>query len=201
MEEITAEYRAPSRYGQHRGGPAARLGPAIAGLSLLAVAILVLAALVAAPVVPRGHPSAGGTSAAAAGLPETYEAEAPVNTLYGSARVQAYPSASGGVLVQTLGNWGGSVGEGALRFNGVMAPAGGTYELTLYYTEPNNEPTRTAVITASGFGSVSVTVAGNATCCSSQRVRVTLGSGANSITVSNPSGHAPAIDKIVISAV
>lgn len=182
---------------------AVRHGPAIVGLALLAVGVVVLAALVSAPAAHRGHPAtAGGASASAStGLPETYEAEAPANTLLGSARTSVYPNASGGVIVQTLGTWGGTVGEGALRFNDVIAPASGTYALTFYYAQPNDEPTRTAVVTASGSGSVSVTVAGNATCCSAQRIRVELDAGANSVTFSNPSGHAPAIDKIVISAV
>jgi hypothetical protein len=96
-------------------------------------------------------------------------------------------------------HWFYCAGEGALRVNNVNVPRTGMYALTFYYALPNNEPTRSVIITASGFGSVSVTVAGNATCCSSQIVRVLLDKGMNSITFSNPMGHAPAIDKIVIS--
>lgn len=179
---------------------AVRHGPAIVGLALLAVGVVVLAAFISAPAAHRST-VAGAATGASTGLPETYEAEAPANTLLGSARTSVYPNASGGVVVQTLGTWGGTVGEGALRFNDVTAPASGTYVLTIYYVQPNNEPTRTALVTASGSGSISVTVAGNATCCSAQRIRVELDAGANSITFSNPSGHAPAIDKIVLGAV
>ncbi len=224
MDEMTAEYETIPRYGQRRsraeyrpapfpdllegGGRgyrgarrSGRHGPAIVGLALLAVAIVVLAALLTSPGLHRDRQYAGGSpTGTASGLPETYEAEAPANTLIGSARAQTYPDASGGVIVQTLGQWGAGVGEGALRFNDVTAPASGTYDLTIYYVDPNNEPTRTALVTASGYGSVPVTVAGNATCCSTQMIRVDLNAGTNSITFSNPNGHAPAIDKIVISA-
>jgi hypothetical protein len=171
----------------------------IAALCVVVVVLLVAAAL------PRHHgmqPTAGHASPAPgpvlAGLPATYQADAPVNTLFGVAQTKAYPGASDGVIVRTLGNWGRD-GEGALRFNDVVVPATGPYGVTLYYVLPNNEPTRTVVITASGASSITVTVAGNATCCATQTVRVELTKGANSITFSNPAGHAPALDKIVIS--
>src|SRR5207302_1616094 len=81
-----------------------------------------------------------------------------------------YAGASDGVIVQTIGNWGNGVGEGALRFNNVVVPGAGTYALTVFYVNPNNEPTRSVIITASGSGSVSLTVAGSAACCSAQQV-------------------------------
>src|SRR5436305_2045261 len=92
----------------------------------------------------------------------------------------------------------GRVGQGALRINNVAVPGPGTYALTSFYVNPNNDPTRSVIITASGSGSVSLTVAGSAACCSAQQVRVDLNRGPNSITFSNPAGHAPAIDRTVV---
>jgi hypothetical protein len=193
-DDDAGRHRGYQRAGRHRP-----LLVLIAALSVVAVVLLVGAAL------PRHHemqPTAGNASPAPgpvlAGLPATYQADAPVNTLFGAAQTKAYPGASDGVIVRTLGNWG-TDGEGALRFNDVVVPVTGEYGLTLYYVLPNNEPTRTVVITAAGASSIAVTVAGNATCCATQTVRVELTKGRNSITFSNPAGHAPAIDKIVIS--
>jgi hypothetical protein len=184
----------------YRGYRRARRGRVLALVAALAVAAAVL--LVAAGVARRGmHPVAGGAGQAPSAAPVTavtYQADAPANTLFGVARTTPYPGASDGVIVQTLGNWGKGVGEGALRFNNVQVPATGVYALTLYYVFPNKEPTRTMIITASGFGSISMTLAGNATCCAAQVVRVDLNKGTNSITFSNPAGHAPAVDRIVI---
>ncbi len=181
---------------------AARHGRVLALIAALVVSAALLLVVSALPERHGGQPGAGGAGAgqsAATGPPMTYEADAPANTLFGSAVARTYPGASDGVIVQTLGNWGTGVGEGALRVNDVMVPGTGMYALTFYYVLPTNEPTRSVIITASGFGSVSVTVAGNTTCCSSQIVHVVLDKGINSITFSNPKGHAPAIDKIVIS--
>jgi hypothetical protein len=173
------------RRARHRRAPAL-----IAALVVAASVLLVASGL-------RGHP---GTTPAAqtATAPVTYQADAPANTLYGSAHVTPYPGASDGLIVQTLGNWGKGGGEGALRINDVVVPGTGVYLLTLYYVLPDNEPTRAVTITASGESSVSVTVAGNATCCLTQMARVELSKGTNSITFSNPAGRAPGIDKIVI---
>jgi hypothetical protein len=193
-DDAGRRYRGYRRAARHRP-----LLVLIAALSVVAVVLLVSAAL------PRPHgmqPTAGNASPVPgpvlAGLPATYQADAPVNTLFGAAQTKVYPGASDGVIVRTLGNWG-TDGEGALRFNDVVVPVTGTYGLTLYYVLPNNEPTRTVVITASGASSITLTVAGNATCCATQTVRVDLTKGRNSITFSNPAGHAPALDKIVIS--
>ena len=152
---------------------------------------------------PGVGPSAGPSPTVAtrpALAPVTYEAEAAGNTVTGSAHAGPYPGASGGRLVRTIGNWGSPQGNGTLRFNGVVVPAAGLYDLTFYFVHPNNEPTRSVVVTVSGFGPVVVTASGSAACCGSQTVRVMLNSGANSITFGNPSGHAPSIDRIVLSA-
>jgi len=202
LDEFARRYRGSRR--------AARRQHAVVLVAALVVAAAVLLVVWALPK-HRGMHVAGGTNAAqgntaqghtaqsAAPLtPVTYQADAPANTLFGTAHTRPYPGASDGVIVQTIGNWGNGVGEGALRFNNVVVPGAGTYALTFFYVNPNNEPTRSVIITASGSGSVSLTVAGSAACCSAQQVRVDLNRGPNSITFSNPAGHAPAIDRIVV---
>jgi hypothetical protein len=144
---------------------------------------------------------AGGpvASASTGGFtPLTIEAEAGTNTLTGSAAVGAYANASGGQVVRLIGDWGGTHGAGALRFNNVVVPTSGVYALTFYYVNINlNEPTRSVIITASA-ASTTLTVAGGAACCTAQLVWVTLVKGTNAITFANPHGHAPTIDRITI---
>jgi len=130
--------------------------------------------------------------------PVTYEAEAPGNELGGTAWVDDYPGASGGRIVRNIGVWNSPRKEGSLRFNGVTAPATGTYLLSFFSVHLDGESVRTAVITVSGSPPVTVSVGGDATCCAVTRQRVTLRQGANTVTFSNPTGHAPSIDKIVI---
>jgi hypothetical protein len=191
--------------GRHRGGR--RAGELRAVLVTIPVLVVAVAAIMFAvsPSPRAGYGAQRVTGVAASqtvrtGLPATYEADAPANTLTGSAHSTTYPNTSDGMIVRTIGNWGTAAGDGALRFNNVVVPGSGVYILTFYYAHPNNEPTRTVVITASGFDSAVITVTGTATCCSAQTLRVILDKGSNSITFSNPNGHAPAIDKIVIKA-
>jgi hypothetical protein len=180
--------------------------PGVAAIVATGVAVAVLAVVVASggPLRWRGgagaavSPTPSPSPSASPFAPTTYEAESGQNTLTGSATVVMLPGASGGRLVQDIGAWGSAKGDGALRFNNVVVPTTGTYVLTFFFANLNNEPTRTVVITASGPDSIVLTVAGNSTCCASQLVRITLVKGQNSITFSNPAGHAPAIDKIQI---
>ncbi len=149
--------------------------------------------IVPPPPVPTTRPTNG------TGLPQSYEAEAPGNVLTGSAWIQDYPGASGGQIIRNIGNWGGTTGPGTLTFPKVMAPADGVYVLTFFYVHLDNVANRTAVITIGGVGSFTVTVTGNATCCANKAVAIPLRKGPNSITFGNPNGHAPSIDKIIIS--
>jgi hypothetical protein len=130
--------------------------------------------------------------------PVTYEAEAAGNTLSGSAWVTTYPGASGGSIVRNIGDWG-SAADGSLRFNSVLVPAGAVYSLTFRYVDIDNERNRTAVITVPGSAPIEVTVAGGSVCCALATVNVPLKQGQNSITFTNPIGHAPSIDNIVIA--
>jgi hypothetical protein len=105
-----------------------------------------------------------------------------------------------GKIVRNIGEWGSAFGPGTLTFVGVAAPENAVYTLTFFYVHLDNAPQRTAVITIGGVGSLSVTVTGSATCCASQAIAVPLRKGLNTIWFANPDGHAPSLDKIVISA-
>ena len=129
----------------------------------------------------------------------TYEAEAVSNTLSGSAVIATYPGASGGRVVKTVGAWNTPAGPGVLRFNHVTASAAGRYALTFYYVHPNSDPNRTVTITVSGSDPVSVTVSTGTNCCAARTVTVNLAAGANTVTLANRQGRAPAIDKMEIA--
>jgi hypothetical protein len=150
---------------------------------------------------PRPVPSKTATRAPAPPppAPRTYEAEDPANELGGTARLEDYPGASGGLIVRNIGNWRGSDDVGWLRFTNVLAPRTGTYVLTLFYVHLDDATSRTAVIGVSGSAPVSITVDGSATCCAAARLQIVLQRGVNTVTITNPDGHAPSIDKIVIS--
>ena len=143
--------------------------------------------------------TAGGTRTAVPFGPVTIEAEAPGNALHGSARVDQYPGASGGSIVHNIGDWGDRQGPGILLFQNVIVPADGAYTLTFFFVDIDNEASRTAVITVLGGASQSVPVQGSSTCCTPATVRVTLQKGSNIITFGNETGHAPSIDRIVLS--
>jgi|GEM_PF-3958433 len=145
-------------------------------------------------------PASGSRSDRGAGLaPVAYEAEAPGNTLGGSAWSDAYPGTSGGRLVRNIGAWGMPRGPGTLRFNGVTVPAAGPYRLTYFAVHLDNEPTRTLVITVTGGSAQTVTVTASSACCAGASVTVTLAAGSNSITFGNPAGHGPSIDRITVA--
>ncbi|GAA3205837.1 hypothetical protein ACFO1B_33820 [Dactylosporangium siamense] len=131
--------------------------------------------------------------------PVTYEAEAPGNTRGGSAWVDRYPGASGGSIVRNIGDWGSRDGDGFLRFENVTVPVAGTYTLRLFHVNIDNERTRTAVVTVAGRDPQRVTLTGGSTCCTGSTLKVQLRKDGNTITVSNPDGHAPSVDRIVLS--
>ncbi|MEV4141331.1 hypothetical protein AB0J72_55350 [Dactylosporangium sp. NPDC049742] len=159
-----------------------------------------------APATPSESAPASSSPAAARTTspppkfgPVSFEAEAPGNTLGGSAWVDRYPGASGGSIVRNLGDWGSRDGDGVLRFNNVDVPVAGTYTLKLYHVNIDNERTRTAVVTVDGRDPQRVTLNGGSTCCTASTLKVQLRKGGNTISVANPDGHAPSVDRIVLS--
>jgi hypothetical protein len=173
-----------------------------AAVVTIAAVAAVLSLLAAIPMQGRNRGTAAPAVSAAAKQTTfrlvSIEAESPDNTLIGSASAGPYPGASGGQLVRAIGNWGSPRGLGALRFNNIVVPKGGGYVMTFYFVNIRAMATRTAVITASGSQSSPVTVASDSVCCTGQPVVIYLFKGRNSVTFSNGTNEAPAIDRITI---
>ncbi|MEN3307078.1 MAG: hypothetical protein V7603_3280 [Micromonosporaceae bacterium] len=173
-----------------------------AAVVTIAAVAAVLSLLAAIPVQGRNRGTAAPAVSAAAKQTTfrlvSIEAESPDNTLIGSASAGPYPGASDGQLVRAIGNWGSPRGLGALRFNNIVVPKGGGYVMTFYFVNIRAMATRTAVITASGSQSSPVTVASDSVCCTGQPVVIFLFKGRNSVTFSNSTNEAPAIDRITI---
>ncbi|GAB3860494.1 hypothetical protein ACFPIJ_27660 [Dactylosporangium cerinum] len=150
---------------------------------------------------PKSSPSLSHSATRRAFQPIELEAEAASVELAGSAEAIAYAGASGGRIVRNLGRWGpGSKKTGSLTFSDVTVPEGGTYTMTLYVVHDDGDTSRTAVISVAGGGSVTVATAAGSACCTRTAVVITLKKGRNAVTVGNPDGQAPSIDRIAISA-
>ncbi|MFJ1649583.1 DUF4832 domain-containing protein [Streptomyces sp. NPDC088258] len=131
--------------------------------------------------------SGGGDTAAG------YEAEAPGNTLTGTAKTADCTGCSGGAKVGYIGN------GAALTFNGVDGGSGGTKTVTVHYATTE---TRSATVQANGGTRQSVSFAptGDWSTTASTTVRLDLAAGTgNSITIANASGWAPDIDRITVT--
>lgn len=122
----------------------------------------------------------------------TYEAEAPGNTLTGGTQVVECRRCSGGARVTGLG-FGGS-----LTFAGVLAESSGTAQVAVTYFAAE---ARTASISLNGGAPVTVTFpAGRrATRPVTVRVDAPLAAGQNTVSIGNPAGPAPDIDKLVVT--
>lgn len=188
--------------------PDRRAAPPAATPSVADASVPVPSPTVTAPASPAApaSPSPAATSAAPPRSsppprfgPVTFEAEAAGNTLGGSAWVDRYPGASGGSIVRNIGDWDSRDGDGFLRFEKISVPVAGTYTLRLFHVNIDNERTRTAVITVGGGDPQRVTLSGGSTCCTGSTLKVQLRKDGNTITVSNPDGHAPSVDRIVLS--
>jgi len=157
----------------------------------------------APPPPPRAAPPTTSAppppSAAPSASPVTYEAEDSANTVSGGAFVAKYAGASGGRIVKNLGTWGSPAGAGKLTFTGVRVPAAGQYTVMIFYVHVNGDATRSLVVTVAGTDPQRLSVSGGSTCCRQQTVTLRLAAGVNKISLGNPGGHAPAIDKITVS--
>ncbi len=132
----------------------------------------------------------------------TIEAEAGPSEviLGGSAHVVSYKNASGGQIVSRLGNWGDSPGPGTLQISGVKIPRAGTYRIAIYYVNADSPGSHQAIVSWSGGTPTTVTFTGGRNCCGVRTVEAAFTTGTQSITMSNPDGTGPSIDKIVITA-
>lgn len=118
------------------------------------------------------------------GTPVTYEAEASGNTRTGGAVVATCGACSGGAKV-------GYIGNGAtLVVNGVPA---GTWSVTIHYL---SAVARTALVNGQ---SVSFAPTGSWDTLGSTTVTVTVAAGGNTVTIANPTGWAPDIDRITVT--
>ncbi|MFD9702459.1 DUF4832 domain-containing protein [Lentzea sp. NPDC059081] len=134
-----------------------------------------------------------GGMAVGAGTTSGYEAESTGNTLSGGAVVSACGGCSGGSKVGYLGN------GGTLTFNDVDGGAGGTRTVTLHYASPE---ARNARIQANGGTAQTVGFPSTPDWSTTRTTTVSLSLRAgrgNTVTLSNPSGWAPDIDKITVS--
>ncbi|ROO86974.1 carbohydrate binding protein with CBM6 domain [Actinocorallia herbida] len=132
--------------------------------------------------------SVGGTTTTSA----TVEAEATGNTRTGTAVIAACATCSGGSKV-------GYVGNGAtLTFNNVAGGTGGTRTLTISYLTAE---ARTATVQVNGGPATSVGFPATAdwNTVGTKTVTVTLAAGANTITLADPGGWAPDVDKITVT--
>jgi alpha-glucosidase len=118
-----------------------------------------------------------------------YEAES--GALSGGALVYGSSNASGG---QKAGNLGGSRG-GSVQLVNVMAESAGLHEIKLFYAGNDNRRFR---INVNGFllGDWTAPNSGSFDTIRTMSVKGLLRQGANTITVSAPSGYSPDLDRI-----
>lgn len=139
------------------------------------------------PPITQGTPPPSGAIA--------YEAETSGNTLGGSAVVASCATCSGGSKVGYLGN-----GSGTLRFNGVTVPSAGNYTLKIAYL--NGEASRSALLSVNGGAGVPLSFpsSGGWETVASLEKTVHLQAGSNTLLFTQPTGYAPDIDRILVSA-
>ena len=141
---------------------------------------------------PAAKPGTGGLPA-----PIVMEAESGA-VLTGSATVSADADASGGLLVTGIGAVGGGQ-PGTITFTGSV-PAAGSYRISIYVTNGEVGVQRSAQVSVGGSDPVTVTYIGRVRCCGVRTLQVDLAAGAVTITVANPDGAAPSVDRIVLTA-
>ena len=128
----------------------------------------------------------------------TYEAEAPTNTLNGSASVKTCSSCSGGRMVDGIGNSQGS--NGTLQFNNIQATLPGPQVISIFYINDDSTPRiaflsvngspNTTIITFPSTGNKSNPTVGNV------KIMVNFKIGNNMLLFSNDTALAPDFDKI-----
>jgi hypothetical protein len=122
-----------------------------------------------------------------------YEAESAVMT--GTASVSYCSNCSGG---SEAGNLGGGVGNN-VTFTNVIAPEAGTYQMEIDYLTSGP---RSFFLAVNGGANTELDLNGSSfSLPTSTVVAVTLKAGSNTIQFGNPTGYAPALDRIAIAPV
>jgi hypothetical protein len=143
-----------------------------------------------AQVVFDGLQAVSGANVPA--LATSYEAESSANTIAGGARLSSCTGCSGGRKVGFVGS------GGTVTFNGVAAPADGTYWLTIYYADGDGRQAQLIVngVTAQ---TLSFTPTGDFNTVGAMTVAVPLHAGANTVEFANPAAFAPDFDRILVA--
>ena len=145
-----------------------------------------------------GSSSGGGTGQPPFAVTIEAESGSPTVILTGSAVVESDERASGGQIVTKLGNSGNGGEPGTVQINGISLPGAGTYRISIHYANPDASHSA-AVIAVTGAEPTTVNFTGNRKCCGVRTFDVTLGGGSHVLTITNATGPAPSIDRIVVS--
>lgn len=141
------------------------------------------------------------------GLLDTYEAEAPGNTLAGTAEIIADPAASGGQCVGRLGNGPANT----LQFNTIYVAESGIYRMAVYFANAEHRGSHDYNIqVVDRYADISVNAAAAQrvyfrntfawNVYQSRVVDVHLRAGNNTVKFSNPAAYLPNIDRIQVAA-
>jgi hypothetical protein len=141
--------------------------------------------------------AAAGGSAAQSRVVLTYEAESDPSIRRHVVTSQV-AGASGGYVVDRIGNWGAR--NGSVDFT-VTVPSAGAYTVTFYYMflESSDDTSRKAQVSLNGQAPLVMTFSRVTSCCTGQSITLTLKDGANTIRFTHPQERSPAIDKLVIT--
>jgi hypothetical protein len=128
----------------------------------------------------------------------SYEAESPLNTRSSSLEEFSCSLCSGGERI------GWIYGSATLRFNDIQINQSGDYTVRVYYY--NSVPNRVTQLFISVNDGANIEVPGiqvaTGNCCNyapyMASVVITLPAGNNNLTLSNPNGPAPDIDRIIV---
>jgi hypothetical protein len=128
-------------------------------------------------------------------VPESTTYEAEVATLSGSV-VGEFSNYSSGL--GKAGNIGGGAGN-SVTFSSVVVPAGGTYQLEIDYQASGP---RSYFMSVNDAAPVELDLNGSTFSDPVPRiVQVQLHEGTNTISIGNPTGYAPDLDRIVVAPV
>jgi hypothetical protein len=126
-------------------------------------------------------------------LATSYEAESSANTIAGGARLSNCSGCSGGRKVGFVGS------GGTLTFNGIAAPADGTYWLTIYYADGDGRQAQ-LIVNGAVQQTLSFTPTGDFNTVGAMTVAVPLNAGnGNTVEFANPAAFAPDFDRILVA--